>query len=210
MKARTLLFAILFLHIGFAAFSQANIRFGVLVGGVYTTQIHLYVPEFSAYNNSDNYKSGYVVGMASEIGVVKNISILFEPEVLKAGASNSVTKDLTYLNLPLELKFFSNKLISPFIGGYYSFLTSYRVKGESTGNKWIDQTNFATHYDMGLNLGFAIKVSSRISLNAKYIYGLVNSNTSNYYGKPAYPYDINPKDYCRGLSVYLTYFFTKQ
>lgn len=208
---KVLFFNLFLLCSGFSVFSQEFVRFGVLAGVDYTTKIHLYDSEFSEYNNSDNYKIGYVVGMTSEIGIIKNISVQIQPELLKAGSNNaSLIREYTYLNFPLELKFFSNKFISPFIGGYYSYLTSYRVKGEDTGNKWYSDYDFATHYDMGLNFGLSFKISERIRLNAKYILGLINSNTISPSFHGIYFNDAVPhKDYNRGFCAYLTYFFIK-
>jgi len=212
MNARTSIFGILLLLSGFAAFSQEFIRFGVLAGGDYTTKVNVSDLAYANYRHTDDSKVGYVIGLVSEIALIKNISVQIEPELLKAGSNDaSLIRDFTYINLPLELKFFGNKFLSPFIGGYYSYLTSFRVKGENTGYKWVNQNDFATHYDMGLNLGMSFKISERIRLNAKFIFGLVNSNTisPSFHGTLPAIYIIPHKDYNRGLSLYLNYFFLK-
>lgn len=212
MKSKILILSVLLVVMGNIAFCQEYVKFGIIGGGDYTTKFHTSNFQDAFLHQTDNYKLGYVVGMSSEIGIIKNLSVLLEPELLKAGSSSGwIQEDYSYLNFPLEVKLFGNKFLSPFAGGYFSYLVSNRIREESVGSNWNSVYASFTHYDFGLNIGVSAKISERIRLNVKYIYGLSDSNKRvikhNVFETDDLMLIIPRSDYNRGFVVYLTYFF---
>jgi hypothetical protein len=210
MKSKILILLVLLVQLGNMASSQEYVKFGIIGGGDYTTKFHTSNYQDAFLHQTDNYKLGYAFGMASEIGIIKNLSVLLEPELLKAGSSNGwIQQNNSYLNFPLEFKLFGNKFLSPFAGGYFSYLVSNRIREESGGSNWNSVYATFTHYDFGLNFGVSIKISERIRLNVKYIYGLSDSNKRRPFNNDTFTsmYVIPRNDYNRGFVVYLTYFF---
>jgi opacity protein-like surface antigen len=125
---------------------------------------------------------GFNVGLFAEFKLSQKLYI--QPELLYSG--QGAKEDLTieginfdatlkvnYINIPVMFKYYVVNDLSLEVGPYVGFLTSAKVKVESSfGSDTEDAKDFFKSTDFGIGIGFNYDVTQAIFLNARYSAGL--------------------------------------
>ncbi|GGD29723.1 porin family protein [Flavobacterium orientale] len=125
---------------------------------------------------------GFNFGLFAEFKLSQKLYI--QPELLYSaqGAKEDLTIEgidfdatlkVNYINIPVMFKYYVANDFSLEAGPYVGFLTSAKVKVESSiGSGTEDAKDFFKSTDFGLGIGFNYDVTQAIFLNARYSAGL--------------------------------------
>lgn len=148
--------------------SYAQVRLG-LKGGINLATVR--------YINADNSKArvGWNAGGLAEITIQDDL--LIRPELLYSskgfafnatGTSNKGSLKLNYISVPILFGYRPDSKSEIFVGPEFGFLR--KAVSKSLGIR-EDVTNFYRHFDVGVDLGFAYKISRVFGAEARYNYG---------------------------------------
>lgn len=148
--------------------SYAQVRLG-LKGGINLATVR--------YINADNSKArvGWNAGGLAEITIQDDL--LIRPELLYSskgfafnatGTSNKGSLKLNYISVPILFGYRPDSKSEIFLGPEFGFLR--KAVSKSLGIR-EDVTNFYRHFDVGVDLGFAYKISRVFGAEARYNYG---------------------------------------
>jgi opacity protein-like surface antigen len=172
---KIILAAVAVLAFGFA--NAQEVKFGVKGGLNIATQ---------SYGGEDapspSSLTGFHIGGLVEIKISDKFSI--QPELLYStqgskfsmtGYSTENSFKLSYINIPVMLKYFVAEKFSLEAGPQIGFLTSSKMEvilSGITGSK--DAKEIFKTVDFGLNIGAGYDFTKKISVNARYNFGLSN------------------------------------
>jgi hypothetical protein len=101
--------------------------------------------------------------------------------------SVSYTKLLSYLELPLLLRYHQSEKWSLLFGPQLSFLLDAKIKNDENAQRLFevpeteDAKDYYAKFDVGLNLGAAYTINERIALMLIYQYGLLKIGVDEVY-----------------------------
>jgi hypothetical protein len=127
--------------------------------------------------------------------------------------SVSYTKLLSYLDLPLLLRYHKSEKWSFLFGPQLSFLLAAKVKNDENSQKQFgipeteDVKDYYTKVDVGLNLGAAYNINERIALMLIYQYGLLKIGIDEVYNNNGSLEEQKYAIYNRILMLSLIYTF---
>ncbi|WP_310381881.1 porin family protein [Flavobacterium sp.] len=134
-------------------------------------------------------KAGYHVGGFVDIKVSDKISIQpellystqgasvkdFEVELNNTLYSADVNFNLSYINIPVMLKYYAAEKFNLEVGPQIGFLTAAKIVAKVNGNEGEeDAKDIFESVDFGLNLGAGYDFTKKISAGVRYNVGLSN------------------------------------
>ncbi|HEY6437506.1 MAG TPA: outer membrane beta-barrel protein, partial [Ignavibacteriaceae bacterium] len=99
----------------------------------------------------------------------------------------SYTKLLSYLDLPLLLRYYKSEKWSFLFGPQFSFLLAAKIKNDENAQQLFelpeteDAKDYYTKLDVGLNLGAAYTINERMALMLLFQYGLLKIGIDEVY-----------------------------
>ena len=181
------------LAFGFA--NAQDVKFGVK-GGLNFTNV-------TGGQFSGTSKVGFHVGGLAEIKFTDKLAI--QPELLFStkGANYNLmgstsTVNLSYIDIPVMVKYFVIDKLSIEVGPQISLLTSAKRKDPS---ETVDIKEFTNKTDFGLNIGAGYELKGGILLQARYYLGLSDLSKAEPDGEVSY------KDKNSGLFLSVGYKF---
>lgn len=164
---KKVLFSLSLLVVSYFSFSQAKVEVGLKAGANFSN---------NAYDiNSGSVDTDAITAFHGGLyGLVKVGAIGVQPEVLlsKQGSkiNNGEDVDLTYLNIPVMIKFYLPLGLNLQAGPQFGVLTE-DVKADIDGDDVVDTFKSS---DFGLGFGAGIDAPFGLQANIRYIVGLSN------------------------------------
>lgn len=183
---KKVLFIAVIAMFGLSSINAQNVRLGAKAGVNFAT--------FSGDDTDDmDYVTSFHAGIVSEVMISNRFS--FQPELLysKQGASDTyedefgkleTTYDLSYLNMPLMIKFYIAEGFSIQAGPQIGLLLDAELESDIT-NKLDPTRNLETtenikdelnKTDYGVNFGITYQFDNGLNFGARYNLGLSNIN----------------------------------
>jgi len=154
--------------VGFAGTVNAqDVKFGVKLG------MNVSSVNESGPNSLDS-KTGFLIGVTTEVKLTDKLSL--QPELLlsKQGAkseTNDFTLELNYIAVPVMVKYYIADGFSVEAGPQFSFLMKDKLSSDS-GNQTADIS--AESFDLMANLGFGYQLKNGLFFQTRYNLGLTN------------------------------------
>jgi hypothetical protein len=150
--------------------ANADLGIGV-VGGVNLANV-------GGDNSSSNaMKIGYHFGGVVELGIGDHLvlapGILYSLKGYQDKDNSDLKLNLTYLEIPINVKYKLESGLNFFAGPYAGFIMSAKATDGTTD---IDVKDFVESTDFGLNVGLGYDLESGLGFSAQYGLGLMDIN----------------------------------
>ena len=163
-----------------ASMAFAQLSFGVKAG-MNVNNIHLStpagVPYYSASGDGVDPNLGFHIGVFTRINFSKKFAFIPELQYIKKGftlTDGDIRINLNYLELPLMFSYSPIKWIGIELGPGVAYQLAAKAHGPSSSADRSDI--FDKKVDLSLNAGVRIYASKKLSVGARYSYGLLTTD----------------------------------